>query len=203
VASAAGGAGSSADLSARLLTADSVPPGFIVEAAAAVTVSDAGDERPGADESCSESTIPLLSARRLTGTPSAMAGATLSYAGDPGGFWVGIEVLRTYADDSARRAMSDLRTIIRRCPTVVLTSGFAAGNRYRFAVAPGPRIGDDSMHARCSMTYGSKTLRCDSLLVRIGTTLVVIHEEGNGPGGDRYLAPLAEAAIRRYAVTGS
>ncbi|MFE9202846.1 hypothetical protein [Micromonospora sp. NPDC007230] len=146
--------------------------------------------------------IPLLSATRLTGTPSAMAAATLSYDADPDGWgWVGNEFLRTYADDSARRAMTDLRAFIGRCPTVA-SSGLGGG-RYRFAVAPGPRLGDDSIHVSCSMTSGSGTLECDSVLVRIGTTLVVVQEQGNKPGGNKYLTQLAEAALRRYQTTGS
>jgi hypothetical protein len=198
---ATGGSGYSATLSARLLTTDSVPPGFTVEIAT-VMPSDAGDQRPGVDVSCSDSLIPLLSATRLTGTPSAMAAATLSYDADPDGFWVGNEVLRTYADDGARRAMTDLRTFIGRCPTVA-SSGQGVGGSYRFAVAPGPRLGDDSIHVSCSMTSGPDALECDSILVRIGTTLVVVQGQGNKPGGDRYLTQLAEAALRRYQTTGT
>lgn len=153
--------------------------------------------------SCSDSMIPLLSARKLTGTPSAMAAATLSYVVSPDDLWVGTEVLRTYADDGARRAMSDLRAFIGRCPTVVVSSGLGIGNRYRFAVAPGPQLGDDSIHVSDSMTSGSDTLEGGSVLVRIGTTLIVTHEEGNKPGGHKYLTQLAEAALRRYQTTGS
>lgn len=165
--------------------------------------SDAGDQRSGVDVSCSDGVIPLLSARRLTGTPSAMAAATLSYDADPDWLWVGTEVLRAYADDGARRAMTDLRNFIGRCPTVVVSSGLGVGDRHRFAVAPGPLLGDDSIHVSCSATSGSGTLECDSVLVRIGTTLVVVQEEGNEPGGDEYLFQLAEAALRRYQTTGS
>ncbi|MFD6684115.1 MULTISPECIES: hypothetical protein [Micromonospora] len=162
---------------------------------ATVMSPDAGKQR---SDACSGSMTPLLSARRLTGTPSAMAAATLSYDAGPDDLWVGTEVLRTYADDGARRAMADLRTLIGRCPTVA-SSG--QGGSHRFAVAAGPRLGDDSIHVRCSATYGADTLECDSVLVRIGTTLVVIQEEGNKPGGDRYLDQLAEAALRRYQAT--
>ncbi|WP_154943011.1 hypothetical protein [Micromonospora palomenae] len=147
--------------------------------------------------------IPLLSARRLTGTPSAMAAATLSYDAGPDDLWVGTEVLRTYADDGARRAMTDLRTFIGRCPTVVVSSGLGIGDRYRFAVAPGPRLGDDSIHVSCSTTSGSDPMGWDSVLVRIGTTLVVVQEQGNKPGGHKYLTQLAEAALRRYQTTES
>ena len=198
---ATGGSGYSATLSARLVTTDSLPPGFAVEIAT-VMPSDAGDQRSGVDASCSDSMIPLLSARRLTGTPSAMAAATLSYDAGPDGLWVGTEVLRTYTDDGARRAMTALRTFIGRCPTVAL-SGQGVGRSYRLAVAPGPRLGDDNIHVSCSATSGSGTLEFDSILVRIGTTLVVVREEGNEPGGDKYLTQLAEAALRRYQTAGS
>ena len=147
--------------------------------------------------------IPLLSATRLTGTPTAMAAATLSYEADPDWLWVGNEILRTYTNDGAQQAVTDLRTFIGRCPTVVVSSGLGVGDRYRFAVAPRPRLGDDSIHVRCSSTSGSVTLECDSILVRIGTALVVVQEQGNEPAGDKYLIQLAEAAVRRYQATGS
>ncbi|WP_405110017.1 hypothetical protein OG559_29635 [Micromonospora sp. NBC_01405] len=198
---ATGGSGYSATLSARLVTTESVPPGFTVEIATAMA-PDAGDQRSGVDVSCSDM-IPLLSARRLTGTPSAKAAATLSYDADPDVFWVGTEVLRTYADDGARQAMTDLRTFTGRCPTVVVSSGPGIGDRYRFAVAPGPQLGDDSIHVSNSSTSGSDPMEWDSIIVRIGTALVVVQEEGNEPGDDKYLTQLAEAAVRRYQTTGS
>ncbi|MGK5740723.1 hypothetical protein [Micromonospora sp. URMC 103] len=200
VVPATGGSGYSATLSGRLVAPDSLPPGFTVQIATSMP-SDAGDQRPGVAVACSE-LIPLLSATRLTGTPSAMAAATLGYDGDPDDFWVGTEVLRTYADDGARRAMTDLRTVIARCPTVA-SSGQVVGGSYRFAAAPGPPLGDDSVHVSCSMTSGADTLECDSVLVRTGTTLVVVQEQGNKPGGHRHLTPLAEAALRRYRSTGT
>ncbi|MGW4294292.1 hypothetical protein ACWEH1_14695 [Micromonospora chersina] len=189
-------------LSARLLDTDSLPPGFTVEIATAMP-SDAGEQRPSSQAPCSANMIPLLSATRLTGTPTAMAAATLSNGADPDGWgWVGNEVLRTYSDDGARRAMTDLRTFIGWCPTVA-ASGQSVGGSYRFAVAPGPRLGDDSIHVSCSSTSGSGTLECDSILVRTGTALVVVQEQGNEPDGDQYLTQLAEAALGRYQTTGS
>ncbi|MEU6204480.1 hypothetical protein ABZ814_12940 [Micromonospora musae] len=161
--------------------------------------SDAGDEGSGVDGPCSEGMIPLLSARRLTGTPSAMAAATVSYDEGPDRLWVWSELLRTYADDGARRAMSDLRRFISRCPIVPSSDG----DSFRFAIAPGPRIGDESVHVTESMTGESVTVKGDSILVRIGTTLVVVQEEANEPGGDKYLDQLAEAALHRYQTTGS
>jgi hypothetical protein len=54
-----------------------------------------------------------------------------------------------------------------------------------------------------SRTSGAETLESDSILVRIGTALVVVQEEGNKPGGDTYLTQVAEAALRTYQTTGS
>ncbi|MFC0503629.1 hypothetical protein [Micromonospora costi] len=167
---------------------------------ATVMPPDAGDQDVAAP--CSDRMVPLLSATRLTGTPSAMAAATLSYDAGPDGLWVGNEVLRTYADDGARRAMADLRTLIGRCPAVA-SSGQGDDGGYRFALEPGPRLGDDSVHVSCRMTSGTDTLECDSILVRAGTTLLVVQEQGNEPGGDTYLDQLAEAALHRYQTTGS
>jgi hypothetical protein len=175
-----------------------MPHGFTVDIATSMP-PDAGIQFPGVDLSCSDM-IPLLSARRLTGIPSAMAAATVSYEAGPDDLWLAAEVLRTYADDGARRAMKDLRTFIGRCPTAA-PPGQDGG--YRFAAAPGPPLGDDSVHLRCGTTSGSGALICDSMLVRIGTALVVVQEEGNKPGGDRYLTQLTEAALRRYRTTGS
>ncbi|MFE0588960.1 hypothetical protein [Micromonospora echinospora] len=196
-----GGAGYSAALSARLVTEDSLPDGFSV-VIATVMASDAGDQFSAVDLSCSDM-IPLLSGTQLTGTPSAMAAATLSYDAGPDDLWVGTEVLRTYAGDGARRAMTDLRTFIGRCPIVVSSDLGGDRSRHRYAVAPGPQLGDDSMHVRSSTTSGSYVLEWDSILVRIGTTLVVVKEQGNKPGGDRYLTQLVAAALHRYQTTGS
>ncbi|MFF5171414.1 hypothetical protein ACFY3U_02105 [Micromonospora sp. NPDC000089] len=145
--------------------------------------------------------IPLLSATRLTGTPSAIAAATVSHDAGPDQLWVGNEVLRTYADDGARRAIDDLRTFVGRCPTAVASIGGRAS--YRYAVGPGPRLGDESLHLSCRMTSGSGTLGCDTILVRLGTTLLVAQEMGDDSGGDGYLSRLAEAAVRRYRAGGS
>ncbi|MFG3553842.1 hypothetical protein ACGGAQ_05580 [Micromonospora sp. NPDC047557] len=161
---------------------------------------DAGDNHPGGDSSCTDEMIPLLSARRLTGTPSAIAAATLSYDAGPDDFWVGTEVLRTYADDGARRAMADLRAFIDRCPTA---SPSAQVGSYRYSLTPGPRLGDESVHVSCTATSGADVLKCDVLLVRIGTTLVVIQEESNKPGNEQLLTQVTEAALRRYQPTGS
>lgn len=195
---ATGGAGYSASLSARLVTTDALPPGFTVDIAT-VLAPDAGRQRPGPEVPCADM-IPLLSAKRLTGTPSAMAAATVSSAEGPDYPWVANEVLRTYADDGARGAMADLRTLIGRCPTVA--SPGQDGGSYRFAVVPGPRLGDESMRIDSSATSGSTTLEWDSILVRTGTTLVTVHEQGNEPGGDDRLPRLAEAALRSYQTTG-
>ncbi|RKN44493.1 hypothetical protein [Micromonospora endolithica] len=195
---ATGGPGYSATLSARLVTTDSLPPGFAVEIAT-VMPTDAGEQPSGVDGSCSDSMLPLLSATRLTGTPSAMAAATVSHDAGPAGLWVANEVLRTYADDGARRAMTDLRAFIDRCPTATSSR---SGHRYRYATAPGPRLGDDSVHVSCGVASSSGTSRCDSILVRIGTALVVVQEQFNEPGGESSLTQLAEAALHRYQTTG-
>ncbi|MFC4108167.1 hypothetical protein ACFOX0_19820 [Micromonospora zhanjiangensis] len=164
---------------------------------------DAGDRRPRTDRPCSDETIPLLSARQLTGNPETMAAATLSHDGGPDSLWVGNEIIRTYAGDGARQALTDLRALVGRCPTVVVSSGAGVGDRHRFAVTPGPRLGDDSVRVSCGATSASGTLTCDSLLVRVGAALVAVQEEGNKPGDGDYLTQVAEAAVRRYQATGS
>lgn len=197
-----GGAGYSAVLSARLLAKDSVPSGYTVKITTVMS-SDAGDQRPPADASCSDGMIPLLSATQLTGTPTAKAAATLSNDTDPDHFWVGYETLRTYTGNGAQQAVTNLRSFIGRCPTAV-SSGQGA-DRFRFAVAPGPQLGDDSIRVSCSMTYGSEVLECDSVIIRIGTALMMVQEQGDDPGAssDHYLTELAEAAAHRYQATSS
>ncbi|MEW2426895.1 hypothetical protein AB0877_02655 [Micromonospora sp. NPDC047644] len=196
---ATGGPGYSAALSARLVTPESLPPGFTVEIATTMAL-DAGDRRPDVGAACAPSMIPLLSARRLTGSPSATAAATLSFDAGPDDLWVGTEVLRTYTDDGARRAMADLRTFIGGCPTLVLPD---QDGSYRFAVAAGPRLGDDSLHLIQATTSRLDTLEWDVILVRAGTSLVVVQSEGNKPGGVEHLNRVAEAAVHRFQTTGS
>ena len=192
-------AGSSTALSARLLADDSVP-GFTVKIAT-VESPDAGTRHPRADAPCSDDMIPLLSGTRLMGTPSAMASATLSNDPASDHFWVGREVLRTYLGNGAEQALTDLRGFIGRCPGVA-SSGQDSGS-FRFAAAPGPRLGDDSVHVSCSMTTASMVLECNSVIVRLGSAVVAVQEQGNESDGDGYLTQLAEAAVRRFQATGS
>ena len=189
----AGGAGYSAALSAQLLTKDSVPSGFTVQIAT-VEPTEAGDQPPPAGVPCSATMAPLLSATRLIGTPSAMAAATISNDPAAGDLWVGSEVLRTYAGDGAEQALTDLRSLISRCPSV---------DSFRFAVSRGPQTGDDSVHVSCSMTASFGALECNSVIVRVGSALVAVQEQGNESSGDGYLNQLAEAAVRRYQATSS
>lgn len=135
------------------------------------------------------------------GTPAAMASATIDNDPASENFWVGREVLRNYAGDGARQALSDLRSLIARCPTVT-TSDQDAGV-YRFAVIPGPQLGDDSVHIRCYTTNSAGVLECNSLIVRIGSDLVAVQEPGNETSGDGELIEMANAALRRYQATGS
>lgn len=197
-----GGRGYSAALSARLLTNDSAPAGFTVQIATTMS-TDAGDQRPSASTPCSDSMMPLLSGTRLTGTPSEMAAATLSNDAAAADFWVGKEVLRTYAGngDGAQQAIADLRTFIGRCPTAT-PADHGVGD-FRYAVIPGPHLGDDSIHVNCIMVASSGNLDCSSIIVRIGSALVAVMEQGNETNGDVYLNQVTEAAIRRFQATAS
>jgi len=131
-----------------------------------------------------------------------MAAATVSGTADAGQVWVGNEVLRTYTGDGARQALADLRAFVGRCPVVTTSSGQDVLT-FRYAVAPGPRLGDESVRLSCSMTSGSDPLLCDGILIRTGTTLVAVQDQGDQSADDPYLAQLAEAAVRRYQTTGS
>ncbi|WP_143765500.1 hypothetical protein [Catenulispora acidiphila] len=198
-----GGRGYSATLSARLLNVGSAPTGFSVRIST-TEVKDPETPSPSATVPCSDAIIPLLSVRQVVGKPpSAMASATLSNDTDPDHFWVGGEVLRTYNDGTASQVMTEVRALIGHCP-IVNTSGIGGDKEvFRYAVAPGPRLGDDSAHVSCSMTTASDVLECDTVLVRIGTGLVAVFEEGSDPGGSRYLPQLAAAALQKYQAAGS
>ncbi|MFC0005467.1 hypothetical protein [Micromonospora siamensis] len=99
-------------------------------------------------------------------------------------------------------AVADLRTLVARCPSVLVSDG-AGGFVSRYAIAPGPRLGDESVHGRQSSGTGPDTMRWDCLPVRVGTDLVAIQEEGNKPGGDELLVQLADAAVTRHRTTAS
>ena len=168
---------------------------------AACALTACGSSTAHTAEPSADATIPSMARGPISPAVPATGGsgysATLSarlVAVDslPSGFTVEIAT----SIDGAQRAVADLRTFIGRCPTVV-----SSGLSWRFAVTPGPQVGDDSLHLSCSMTSGTDTLGCDSVLVRIGTTLVVVRAQAANPG-DRYLQQVAEAALRRYQVTG-
>lgn len=67
----------------------------------------------------------------------------------------------------------------------------------------GPHLGDDSIQVNCVMVASSGNLDCSSIIVRIGSALVAVMEQGNETNGDVYLNQVTEAAIRKFQATAS
>ncbi|KJY33917.1 hypothetical protein VR44_12955 [Streptomyces katrae] len=117
------------------------------------------------------------------GTAAASASATAMFSGGHSagnGVIPGMEKLYSFADGGAHRAVEDMRALVARCRTVELPH--AAGepaDTAAFAIAEGPRLGDESLVVQAAVTGGGQgaaggTQHADATVVRVGNALVVI-----------------------------
>ncbi|MFD5420137.1 hypothetical protein ACFWJT_19170 [Streptomyces sp. NPDC127069] len=117
------------------------------------------------------------------GTATASASATAMFSGGHSagnGVIPGMEKLYSFADGGAHRALEDMRALVGRCRTVELPH--AAGepaDTAAFAIAEGPRLGDESLVVQAAVTGGGQgaaggTQHADATVVRVGNALVVI-----------------------------
>ncbi|MFH7599239.1 hypothetical protein WDV06_29695 [Streptomyces racemochromogenes] len=107
-------------------------------------------------------------------TTAASANATAMFGGGRSagnGVIPGMEKLYAFPGDGARRAMEDIRALVGRCPSVELPH--TAGETADFALADGPRLGDESLVVQARVMPGG-TERADATVVRVGSALVVL-----------------------------
>lgn len=112
-------------------------------------------------------------------TTGASASATAMFSGGhsaEGGVIPGMEKLYSFPDGGAHRALEGIRALVDRCRSVELPH--AAGDPAEtaaFAVAEGPRLGDESLVVRATvMTRSDGSEHADATVVRVGNALVVL-----------------------------
>ncbi|MFI8265831.1 hypothetical protein [Streptomyces sp. NPDC085665] len=113
-------------------------------------------------------------------TTASTASATATFSGGHSvgnGVIPGLETLYSFPGDGAHQAMQAMRDLVGRCRNVELPrASWEAVETSSFAVAEGPRLGDESLVIQAmvttSTTGGSE--RADATVVRVGSSLVVI-----------------------------
>lgn len=168
---------SAAELRTHLLPA-SLPGGW-------TSVADPEDENPkGASGAAATppSCTDLLDGQTVvdasTTASSASARATFSGGKSAGGGVIpGMETLYSLPGDGAHQAMQDMRNLVGRCRSVDLPrASWEPAETAGFAVAEGPRLGDESLVIQAVVTTSTTgdSQRADATVVRVGGSLVVI-----------------------------
>ncbi|MFF3673092.1 hypothetical protein ACFYYS_03790 [Streptomyces sp. NPDC002120] len=95
----------------------------------------------------------------------------------------GMETLYSFPGDGAHQAMQGMRDLVGRCRSVELPrASWEPVETAGFAVAEGPRLGDESLVIQAMVTTGAtgatgttgESQRADATVVRVGSSLVVI-----------------------------
>ncbi|MFF4579555.1 hypothetical protein [Streptomyces sp. NPDC001389] len=112
-------------------------------------------------------------------TTAASASATAMFGGGHSagnGVIPGMEKLYSFPDGGAHRAVEGVRALVDRCRSVELPHGAGEpAETAAFAVAEGPRLGDESLVVRATvMTGGDGAEHADATVVRVGNVLVVL-----------------------------
>ncbi|MFG2986408.1 hypothetical protein ACGFYQ_35030 [Streptomyces sp. NPDC048258] len=149
------------------------------------SVADPKDEKPKGASGAS--TTPPSCAGLLDGqtvvdasTTAWSASATAMFSGGHSvgnGVITGLETLYSFPGDGAHQAMQDMRNLVGRCRSVDLPhASWEPAETSSFAVAEGPRLGDESLVIQAMVTTSTTgtSQRADATVVRAGSSLVVI-----------------------------
>ncbi|KIF03633.1 hypothetical protein PL81_23130 [Streptomyces sp. RSD-27] len=132
------------------------------------------------------SATPVACAELLDGqsvvdasTTAASASATAMFSGGHSagnGVVPGMEKLYSFPEGGAHRAVEGIRALVDRCRSVELPHAARdPAETAAFAVAEGPRLGDESLVVRATvMTAGDGAEHADATVVRVGNALVVL-----------------------------
>lgn len=186
-----------AGLTARLLDSSSAPGGYRVFPPSAYTVTTGSAAAAGCSSAAFSSPDTVLSAVR----PVEIAERGIYGPDESGGyFWRGTEQLFGYQGDGAQRALAALRQWVARC-----LQPQPGGNSLRVSIGSGPKLGDESLTLHVSMTVQTSSSAAfapfDSIIVRAGSTVFVLSEQGvpvTG-GADDNAARLMAVANTAYA----
>jgi hypothetical protein len=151
---------------------------------------------------------------RLTAAPAATA--HIAFRANGSLPWMGSETLSSYPADGATKAVSEIRSLVERCPTVMGPSGVgniladpslgAAANALgplttHFSIADGPKLGDESLRlqARTPSQIPGTDIEADAIVIRSGNTVLVVDEHATTAQFSK-LADVATAAYRQLAA---
>ncbi|MFF4427662.1 hypothetical protein ACFYZ4_00660 [Streptomyces sp. NPDC001513] len=169
-----------AELRTHLLPA-ALPDGW-------TSVAEPKDEKPkrtAAASATPPSCTDLLDGQSVVdaSTTGSSASATAMFSGGHSvgnGVIPGTETLYSFPGDGAHQAMQDMRNLVGRCRSVELPhASWEPAETAGFAVAEGPRLGDESLVIHATVTAGATSTEgdpqsADATVVRVGSSLVVI-----------------------------
>lgn len=196
------GSQSGSGLAARLLDAQSAPSGYQVLPASAFTV--ATGPAAGAP-ACSSEAFGNPYGALTTVRPVEVAERGIDGPDDSGGFfWRSTELLLGYQGTGAQDALTALRRWVARCSQPQPQPGGAPA---AVSIGTGPKLGDESLTLHVSMSVrissGAAVAPFDSVVVRTGTVVFVLCEQGVPAGNDSgdnaaRLTAVANAAYARF-----
>lgn len=187
-------------LVSRLLDAQSAPSGYHVLPPSAFAVPTGSASTTPA---CSSAALSNPYTALTTVRPVDVAERGIDGPDESSGFfWRGTEQLLGYQGDGAQKALTAVRQWVTQC------SGIQPGGKTLDAsIGAGPKLGDDSLTLHVSMgvqtSSGAATAPFDSIIVRIGTVVFVLSEQGvpaaNGSADNAArLTTVANAAYARF-----
>ena len=187
-------------LVSRLLDARSAPSGYQVLASSAFAVPTGSASTAPACSSAALSNpyIALTTVRPVDVAERGIDGPAES----SGFFWRGTEQLLGYQGDGAQKALTAVRQWVTRC-----SAPEPGGNPLNVSIGAGPKLGDESLALHVSMgvqtSSGAATAPFDSIIVRTGTVVFVLSEQGmpaaNGSADNAArLTTVANAAYARF-----
>lgn len=187
-------------LVSRLLDAQSAPSGYRVQPASAFAVP-AGSA--SSTPACSGEAFGNLYGAMTTVSPVEVAERGIDGPDESSGFfWRGTEQLLGYQGDGAQKALTALRQWVARC-----TAPQPGGNPLDVSIGTGPALGDESLTLHVSVNVrissGAATAPFDSIIVRTGSVVFVLSEQGvpaaNGSTANAArLTAVANAAYARF-----
>lgn len=191
---------SGSGLGPRLLDAQSAPSGYQVQPASAFAVPAGSASRTPA---CSSAALGSPYSALTTVSPVEVAERGIDGPDESSGFfWRATEQLLGYQGGGAQKALTALRQWVAQC-----TDPQPGGNPLNAPIGTGPKLGDESLTLHVSMNVqtssGAAVAPFDSIIVRTGTVVFVLSEQGvpatsGSTANAARLTAVADAAYARF-----
>jgi len=197
------------ELTQRQLTSKTAPEGYYVDVQSPASDAAADDSASPQPTSIGQAPCDALGAGGSVTSyepPAAASNVLLSTTGLDGTRWIGAEELASYSGDGAARVLTDLRQLVTRCAK----TNIGDVNTPTYATAlDGPKLGDESLTIKVRTTSilgGGAVAASDSIIIRIGSTLILVDEvSAYVPPDDSspQLTALAPAAVKAFNAAGN